>query len=298
MEELEQGKIVTGLYLIEKISVNGRLVELELNSGTNKTFGVLKDNVDLFTKTYSVGEKVFCKGRIRKRRKNFCLDIIYISKNMLETKIQNKINLEKLVARFDELISLVSDLDYKKVLQNCFNDDVRDLFFEYPAAKENHHSYTHGLLQHSIEVVDICLFFTSYFEDLDKDLLICAGLLHDIGKLKSYDINEDLKIEKTAWDSLLGHLPISALFVSKIIPQEIEPQKIMLLYHMILSHHGELHHGSPVICKTKESYLLNKADEISSTLGHIDNLKFEKNWSEPDKINSNRTWYRSIIDNA
>jgi 3'-5' exoribonuclease len=292
--ELEQGKVITGVFTIEKISINEHLAELELNNGTTKIIGLLKNNVDIFSKTYSIGEKIVCKGKIRKRRKNNCLDIIYISKNMLESQINKKFNSEGYIERFQEIISSVTDVDYKSILDNCFNDDVKELYFTYPAAKGNHHNYIHGLLQHSIEVVDISLFLANYFE-VNKDLLICAGLLHDIGKLKSYDVKDGFKVEKTDWDGLLGHLAISALFVSRIIPPEVDQNKAMLLYHLILSHHGSQEFGSPVVCKTKEAYILSKADELSSALNHIDLLNYKGNWSEEDnKTSFKRSWYRSI----
>jgi 3'-5' exoribonuclease len=293
--EQEQGKVTTGSYLIDKISVNEHYLELELNNGTTKISGILKDNIDLFSKTYSIGDRVICKGRIRKRRKHNCLDIIYISKNMLDPQINTKFDSDLLVNKFHDLMSSIVDVDYKKVLDNCFNDDVKELFFTYPAAKANHHNYVHGLLQHSIEVVDICLFLAERFK-ANRDLLVCAGLLHDIGKLKSYDIDGDFKkIVKTDWDQLLGHLSISALFVSKITPSDIDQNKIMLLYHMLLSHHGELSHGSPILCKTKEAYILYRADELSSTLNHVDLLNYTGSWSAEDKI-TNRSWFRSNLD--
>jgi putative nucleotidyltransferase with HDIG domain len=292
--ELEPGKLITGIFTIEKISISEHLAEIELNDGTTKIIGLLKDNVDLFSKTYFIGEKVVCKGKVRKRRKNNCLDIIYISKNMLDTQINKKFNSEVYVERFHELVSNVEDPDYKSILDNCFNDDVKELYFTYPAAKGNHHNYVHGLLQHSVEVVDISLFLAKYFK-ANKDLLICAGLLHDIGKLKSYDVESGFKVIKTDWEGLLGHLTISALFVSRIIHSEVNQNKAMLLYHLILSHHGSLENGSPVVCKTKESYILSKADELSSALNHIDLLSYNGSWSEEDnKTSFKRSWYRGI----
>jgi 23S rRNA maturation-related 3'-5' exoribonuclease YhaM len=292
--EFESGKIITGSFTIERITFRDHVVEIELNDGTTKIIGLLKDNIDLFSKTYSVGEKIICKGRVRKRRKYFCLDIIYLSKHMLDTQIDKKFDVQKYIDRFYELIASVTDVDYKKVLDNCFNEDVKELYFEYPAAQGNHHNYIHGLVQHSIEVVDISLLIGQYFSDVDRELLITAGLLHDIGKLKAYDLDDEGKISKTNWEALLGHLSISALFVSKIAPNDVDQTKIMLLYHLILSHHGELNCGSPIVCKTKESYILHRADEISSTLNHLDLLKYTNGWSEKDNTSFSRTWFKNL----
>lgn len=291
--ELIQGELVTGSYIIEKITVNTKYVEIQLINDTTKILGILKDNIDLFSKTYQIGEKVVCKGRVRKRRKNFCLDIIYISKNILEQQVNKKIDSQKLIDRFYELVESVSDEDYKNILENCFNDDIKEIYFTYPAAQNVHHNYTHGLLEHSIEVVDISLSIADYFGKVNRDLLICAGLLHDIGKLKSYDIDDELKVVKTDWEKLLGHLSMSSLFVSKITSVETDQKKVMHLYHIVLSHHGHLEFGSPIECKTKEAYIISKSDEISSTINRLDLLKYDENgWSEKDNTSFNRFWFR------
>lgn len=292
--DFQVGQVFTGSFVIDKIEFNEHFVEIELNNGTTKIQGVLKDNIDLFSKTYKVGDKIVCKGRVRKKRKNFCLDLIYITQNMLDPQVEmQKFNVQKYIDRFDELVSSIVDPDYKKIIENCFNEDVKELYFTYPAAKGNHHNYVHGLLQHSIEVVDISLSVANYFGEYNRDLIICAGLLHDIGKLKTYDMDEDLKVLKTDWEMLLGHLSISSLFVSKIAPVDVEQKKIMLLYHAILSHHGELEKGSPVVCKTKEAYIVHRADEISATMNHLSLLKYNGNgWSEKDTTSFDRTWFK------
>lgn len=295
--EFQYGKFVSGVFQIEKITASDHIVEIELNNGTTKTQGLLKDNIDLFTKTYAVGDKIFCKGKVRRRRKKNCLDLVYISKssdNLEEKPTDKPFNVEPYIQRFEEIVESIVDPDYRQIIDNCFNDDVKELFFSHPAARGVHHNYMHGLLQHSIEVVDISLFLANYCGTVNRDLLSCAGLLHDIGKLKSYDVDDNLKVTKTDWELLLGHLSISSLFVSKITPVDIDPRKIMLLYHMILSHHGKQEWGSPVVCKTKEAYIMHKADELSSDLSHLSALKFTGNWTEKDKTpNFNRSWFRS-----
>lgn len=292
--DFQAGQVFTGSFVIDKIEFNEHFVEIDLNNGTTKIQGILKDNIDLFSKTYKVGDKIVCKGKVRKKRKNFCLDLIYITQNMLEQQEEmQKFNVQKYIDRFDELVASIVDPDYKKIIEKCFNDDVKELYFTYPAAKGNHHNYVHGLLQHSIEVVDISLSVANYFGEYNRDLIICAGILHDIGKLKAYDMDEDLKVLKTDWEMLLGHLSISSLFVSKIAPSDIDQKKIMLLYHAILSHHGELEKGSPVVCKTKEAYIVHRADEISATMNHLSLLKYNENgWSEKDTTSFDRTWFK------
>ncbi|MDD5649340.1 MAG: HD domain-containing protein [Candidatus Nanoarchaeia archaeon] len=304
--EFEPGKFILGKFLIRKITIV-KEIELELEHINDKTIlkAIIKDNIDKFILNYFVGDKVFCKGKVSTSSQTHgskYIELVYITKNLeedvLSTSAKNEtktICLERYIQRFDEIVEGIKDVDYKSVIINCFNDDVKELFFSYPASQSHHHNYTHGLLQHSIEVVDICLLLADYFGDFNKDLLSCAGLIHDIGKLKSYDI-EDMKVIKSNWECLLGHLPISSLFVSKIVPENIDSNKIMLLYHMILSHHGRLEWHSPVVPKTKEAFILHQADLISSSYKTINFLNYKNNWRIEDNTNknefSNKTWYK------
>jgi 3'-5' exoribonuclease len=291
--EFENGKIISGSFLIEKITSSKNIVEIELNNGTTKIQSFIKHNADIFIKTYVVGDKIFCKGKVIKRRKKVYLDLIYISKGTntpITLPKDNQFNIDFYIKRFEEIVNDIKDPDYRLIIDNCFNNDFKELFFTYPAAKKHHHNYTHGLLQHTIEVVDISLFLANFVKDLNIDLLLCASLLHDIGKLKAYDVDENLEITRTDWGHLLGHLSISALFVSKIVPPDIDSKKIMILYHMILSHHGKHQWGSPVEYKMKEAYILHMADMLSAELNGFNVLKYINSWSETNA--SNRTWFK------
>jgi 23S rRNA maturation-related 3'-5' exoribonuclease YhaM len=261
--ELENGKIITKSFKISKINVSEKSAEVTLiDENLEKILGILKDNIGIFTSTYSVGEKVMCKGMIRKLRKNFCLDIIWISKTNLENDaIQEKFDANDYQERFLKIIEDIKDVDYKRILTNCFNEDVLNLFFSYPATKTEHHNYISGLLKHSVDVVEISLILANRNTNIDKDLLCCAGLLHDIGYLKSYDVDDATQsVTITEWEDMLGHSSMSALFISKILTQDVEQKKALSLYSLVLNHHKNEYNS-------KESFILNKADEISIFMG-------------------------------
>ena len=80
---------------------------------------------------------------------------------------------------------------------------------------------------------------------------------------------------------------MSAIFISKIMPQDFDSKKAMLLYHLVLSHHGI---NSPVECKMKEANILNFADGLSSRMRHLDLLSFTNHWSKFDEL-TKRAWY-------
>lgn len=280
MQNIVDNYVIKRIDKLETPESPLRLV-LENKSGEYKS--LMKDNKEEFLANFKCGDMIKCSSV----KENNILNIVYVKK----LKQKKTIDADFYINKCEWLIDKVQDKDYKILLARIFNDkDIIDLFFNFPAAKSRHHAYTHGLIQHSVEVAEIALFIGKYYQ-ANLDLLITAALLHDIGKIRSYDFEDD-KIQKTNWEHLLGHLPISALFVSKIIPEDFDLEKAMLLYHLILSHHGKLTSGSPVECKTLESFILFQADDISAKCNYINNLQYGKDgWSQPDKYNREQ-WFK------
>ena len=99
---------------------------------------------------------------------------------------------------------------------------------------------------------------------LNRDLLITAAILHDIGKTKELSLFP--QNDYTDDGQLLGHIMIGAEMVhdaaQKIddFPQELENQ----LKHCILAHHGELEYGSP-----KKPAMADNADAKMETLTEL-----------------------------
>ena len=172
---------------------------------------------------------------------------------------------EALLSHLDELIAGVENSYLKELLKLVFTDsEIRQQFKDAPGGKLWHHNYLGGLLEHTLSVTDIADRVGQMYPNIKRDLLIAAGLLHDIGKISSY-IYKTL-IDFTDAGRLVGHIVIGAQMVKdkireiKDFPKDLE----MELTHLILSHQGKLEHASPVVPMTLEGLILYHADEIDS----------------------------------
>ena len=58
-------------------------------------------------------------------------------------------------------------------------------FFSYPASANHHHCYPGGLAEHSLEVAQSVYAVSSSFSEHERWLAALAGLLHDLGKVRS-----------------------------------------------------------------------------------------------------------------
>lgn len=86
-----------------------------------------------------------------------------------------------------ELIAGIQTLPLQQLLQQVFSRrDVTDGFWTMPASRHHHHTYPGGLAQHTFEVASDMAGQTRLTVE-ERDLGIAGGLLHDIGKVWSYD---------------------------------------------------------------------------------------------------------------
>ncbi len=157
----------------------------------------------------------------------------------------------------------------RTLVQSVLTDDgIRQGLLMAPGAVNIHHAYVGGLLEHTLAVCNLCMHFCDLYPGLDRQILLAAAILHDLGKAWEY-CRAPLK-GHTDSGRLLGHiqLGLSVLepFVQKALKKGLEQELVHHLYHLILSHHGELEFGSPKRPKTAEAFALHFADNLDAKL--------------------------------
>lgn len=206
-------------------------------------------------------------------RFNILIDDFRPSKKFNEDDFKRQAeDYESHIEYFFNAIKNVKNPDLKKILKSFFQDEtIRNKFLIAPAAKIHHHNYKGGLLVHTNEVIEICKTLTLIYQELDPDLLITGAILHDIGKIETYDFNENI-IEINSKGKLLDHIFIGAnLIEEKISRLDINDEIKIKLIHMILSHHGpkDLGWGSTISPQTPEALALHHADDMSAKISGL-----------------------------
>ncbi len=176
-------------------------------------------------------------------------------------------NSEELVAEIRSAIKEVKNVPLNNLLKAFFCDkNFTKEFYTAPAAIVHHHNYLGGLLDHTAEILKICKTSCIIFPDLNKDLLFCGVLLHDIGKIKTYTYGTG-PIGFSEEGELLDHIYISCEMVKEKMKKLETPEELSnQILHMILSHHGYVSYGwgSPVDPKTPEAMALHYADNLDA----------------------------------
>jgi 3'-5' exoribonuclease len=173
---------------------------------------------------------------------------------------------EELAAEFKSLVNGVSDPDLRRVLRAVFGDRAFfERFAECPGSQAYHHAYLGGLLEHTVAVATMCHSLSEQYAHVDRDLLVAAALLHDVGKCE--ELRFDTGIEFTDEGRLVGHVVLGLRIVREALGSakaRVSTERMMLLEHAILSHHGELEWGSPKRPSTMEALLLHHADNLDA----------------------------------
>ncbi len=200
-------------------------------------------------------------------------------------------DLRALRTELERFVTSVADEDYASVLHAFFdNADFVDRFARAPAARQNHHAYIGGLLEHTISITRMAeAFARTSNAPIDADLLVAGALLHDVGKVEELAVGTT--IEYTDTGRLVGHLTLGTIMVKdrcdalKGFPRE----KLWLLLHLILSHHGRLEFGSPVRPAIPEALALHHLDNldaktVAASRTISEDADVDRNWTEYSRM--------------
>jgi len=165
-------------------------------------------------------------------------------------------------------IDSVTQPHLRKLLEHIIldHDVISGAITSHSAAKNMHHNYLGGLLEHIVSVAEICDFMSGRYKHVDRDILITTAILHDIAKI--FELSPMPASSYTDDGQMLGHLYMGAELIShecaKIpgFPHTLES----LLKHSILAHHGEYEFGSPKLPATIEAFILHAADNMDAKI--------------------------------
>ena len=159
-------------------------------------------------------------------------------------------------------------LHLRQLLEYFFVKDEAFIssFKGHSAAKTVHHSFSGGLLEHTLSVVHLCEYFAGAYSILNRDLLISAALCHDIGKTRELSAFPDN--DYTDEGQLIGHIVIGVEMIDEALREQPDfPVKLANeLKHCVVAHHGELEYGSPKKPALAEALALNLADNADAKL--------------------------------
>lgn len=241
-----------------------------LSDKTGQIAGVFWDFPAAVDRWLEAGLVAFCSGRVNRYKEGLQLNLQDLypcpQPDWSEFLPGSSRPPELLAQDLTDCINTLAE-PYKGLLHAILLDEqFLPLYLRAPAAKTMHHAYVGGLVEHSLSMAKIADFTAQHYPHINRDLLICGALLHDLGKVWEYsfagtfDLSEDGR--------LIGHISRAIIVIEKnalrlgTMPEPILQQ----LLHLVLSHHGTQEWGSPVVPKTIEAVLLHQIDLMDSRM--------------------------------
>ncbi len=295
IKEIREGDSVNGIYLCRKKEIGKKksgedYFALTLTDKTGSVDGKIWNTNNQGIAEFDSGDYVYIEGNT-----NLFNQRLQVIINRLRKCNENEYNPEDYVPssnksvptmyrEFMEIIRSVKNPWLNRLLTDVFIEDkvVAKAFSEHTAAKQIHHAFRGGLLEHTLSVTKNCIAFADNYPILNRDVLLTSAMLHDIGKVS--ELSALPENDYTDEGQLLGHIYMGADFVGRRIDKiEGFPQKLRNeILHCILAHHGKLEFGSPKRPALAEAIALNMADDMDAkmeTLGELfDTAQSDEGW--------------------
>jgi 3'-5' exoribonuclease len=306
LKDIKQGDKVASTFLAAEKNMafsqkGSPYLTVRLKDKTGEIESKVWDNAVEFDRLFKKGDIIFIEGKAASYKNSIQISIVNIKKSSRE-EIEPTDYLP--VAKADvngmlnEILTYIVKIKKKHLhdLLNSFFQDEKtaDLFKRAPAAKGFHHIYLGGLLEHTLSVVRLLEKVAEHYPNLNKDMLIAGGILHDIGKI--YEFSYDSLIDYSDEGRLIGHIVMGVEMLNKKIDAipDFPPQLSLELRHILLSHHGEFEFGSPKRPKTLEALVVHYIDDLDAKLNAFETFITDSTNADSDWTSYNRFFERFL----
>lgn len=218
---------------------------LELRDRTGAIPGRVFRDADVAAARFERGDLVRVEGRVERFRDELQLDVRAIAKApeaeadpaaFLPTAYRD---LDELDGFLEHLAREVHDPGFAGLLELLVSDDaLRAAWRRAPCTRGGHHAYLGGLLEHTVAVGTLALETCQLHPRLNRDLLLCAALVHDLGKTEEFTYGAEIGISDAG--RLLGHIELGLRILAPRAARvrALDDERRLALDHCVLTHHG------------------------------------------------------------
>ncbi|HYI93287.1 MAG TPA: HD domain-containing protein [Bryobacteraceae bacterium] len=278
VSELQPNQIVTATLLVQHKDVRQKktgepYLSLILGDRTGEIDARMWDNAAEVIDTFERDDFLKVRGLLQVHQGRLQLTVHKLMKQPLDSVDQTDFfpaslrDPEEMFAELRNIVQEIGSIPLRSLLQLFLDDsEIARRYKIAPAAKNVHHAFLGGLLEHVLSMCSVAKLLGSHYRDIDMDLLLSGVILHDIGKI--HELTYDRSFGYSPEGQLLGHIVIGVRMIDeklRFIPDFPERLRT-LLQHMILSHHGEMEYGSPKVPLFPEALLLHHIDNMDSKM--------------------------------
>ncbi len=305
IKDIKENDKIQGLYLVKmkKQGVTRKgtpFLSLTLSDRTGELDAKVWERADVFSPLFKEGDILEVAGYAASYRNEIQLTV---SNLRVPDQIEDRTvflestpkDVAEMMRSLKDVLNAIEDRNLKGLVNRFLSDrPFLSLFKQAPAAKNFHHAYLGGLLEHTLAVCRMAQSVVGLYANLDGDLLLVGAFLHDIGKIREFQF--DRKIDYSGEGRLLGHLMLGvAMLDEKLsVMKGFPPELALKLKHLILSHHGEYEYGSPKRPKFPEAFALHLIDDLDAKMNGLSRI-MERDRQEGGWTDFNRLFGRYLL---
>ena len=243
ISELIADSAVEGVYAVarkEKLRTRAgaAYLALELTDESGRIEARVWNDVELLDKRFAAGEAVRVLGRVESFR-----DKLQIEVRTLEPAPEadaeklapaGRRDPDELEGFLDFLLAEIAHPALHESVEALLAEGERKRLRTLPATSEGHHSYSGGLLEHTVGVATICRDLCQLHPRLRSDLLLAAALVHDLGR--TLELGPAPLFAPTAEGRLLGHVQLGLRLIEERA-RSLAPELRAELLHAVAVHH-------------------------------------------------------------
>jgi len=172
--------------------------------------------------------------------------------------------------RVREILMTLSHPGMIALAKAYLEDDALMRYFKLaPAGVSLHHAYLGGLLEHTLQLLELAELMLPRYPQLNRDIVLTALFLHDMAKAR--ELKYDSAFSYTDEGHLLGHLVMGSLWLQRKADQarekygeSIPRDALLVLHHILISHHAEPEFGAAKIPSTPEAVFVAYLDNLDA----------------------------------
>jgi len=215
---------------------------LELRDRSGAIAGRAFRDADVLSGRFERGDLVQVRGRVERFRDELQLEVRALARArdadpaaFLPVAYRD---LDELEGFLEHLAREVHDPPLRGLLEGLLADEVmRAAWRRAPCSRAGHHAYLGGLLEHTVAVGTLALEAAQLHPRLDRDLLLCAALVHDLGKTREFTFGAEIALSDEG--RLLGHVELGLRLLDERAQRASVPaERHLALAHCVLTHHG------------------------------------------------------------
>jgi 3'-5' exoribonuclease len=181
-------------------------------------------------------------------------------------------DIPRMFGKLTEILGSIRNHHLKALIDAYLLDEELMIDFRHaPAAMNFHHAFLGGLLEHTLNAMEVANAVCPFYPGLNRDLVVAGIFLHDIAK--TWELTYNTSFAYSDGGQLIGHIVKAAMWVDdkrkaaeSRIGEPIPQPMIDVLQHIILSHHGETEFGSPKTPATPEALAVHALENLDAKL--------------------------------